>query len=128
MKEDQPKRTPRKSIRKSEGRSLTSKYSPGNISLWLRQWKNEREAWEFKSIANDEAIRICLERDLMPKEDFDIFCEFFKTNKTYGAYKRLQHFCDEVEEEYNQNKEDEVVRNKMKRVIKIRAVLVDPRK
>ena len=82
--------------KRSEGRSASSKYSPANISLWLRQWKNDRENWHFKSIALNEAVRLCLNRELMTKDDFDIFCEFFKTNKNQGVYKRMVAFCEEV--------------------------------
>ena len=92
------KRTERKSVRKSNGRSAGSKYSPENIAIYLRTWKNDLENWMFKSIANDEAIRICLNKTLMSKEDFNIFCEYFKTNRGYGAYKRLELMCAETEE------------------------------
>lgn len=90
-------------------------------------WQNDRENWQFKSIANDEAARICLNRALMPKRSFDIYVEFLKTNKSYGMYKRLMYFCDEVEAEYNRNKNDEEVRNRMKRVLRIRRAAKDPR-
>ena len=104
-------RAKRHDVKITSGRSAVSKYSPANIAIWLRQWKNDRENWKFSSIANDEIVRICLNKELMTKEDFEIFVEFWKTNRSYGAYMRLKELCDQVKDQYTKTPDDEEVRS-----------------
>ena len=120
-------RAKRHEARITSGRSAGSKYSPANIALWLRQWKEDRENWKFSSIANDEVVRICLNKELMTKDDFDTFVEFWKTNRSYGAYMRLKDLCDQVQKKYAETPDDPTVRAQMKRVVKLLPVMRNPK-
>lgn len=57
--------------------------------MYLQNWKNFKESWHFKSIANDEAMRICFDPTLMDKETFDIFLDYWKDNNSEGRYLRM---------------------------------------
>ena len=52
-----------------------------------------------------------MNKELMTKEDFDIFVEFWKTNRSYGAYMRLKELCDQVKDLYTKTPDDETIRS-----------------
>ena len=63
----------------------------------------------------------------MTKEDFDIFVEFWKTNRSYGPYMRLKELCDQVQNKYAETPDDPTIRSQMKRVVKLLPIMRNPK-
>lgn len=110
-------------VRRRQIKHTKDKIKAQEAIEWVRQWKNDRDHWKFSKAKQYVLLEFCFDKDLVPKTDFAVVCEFFGKSESDSFRGKVCAACASLIGLFKKDNGNEDLRLKTKRAVKLSGMM-----